>query len=91
MNAETSTQVFDVREAIADISSKLLSGHPQLPLLLRKVHSALKQDPDIVTILTNEERAIIIRGLEVQTKVKLVEIATPKKSKSLKSMTVDDI
>ena len=83
---------YDVREAIADISSKLAEGHPQIPLLLRKVHSALKADPDVVTILTDEERAVVIKGLEFQTKTKLIEVSTPApRKKALKSMTVDDI
>lgn len=82
---------FDVREAIAALSSSLTVGHPQLPSLLRKIHTTLKADPDVVTILSDEERATVIAGLEIQTRTKLAEVTTPKKSKSLKNMTLDDI
>lgn len=82
---------FELREAIADMATKLQEGHPQLPILLRKIHTILRDDPDTVTILSDEERAVVIAGLEKQTQIKLAEIAAPKKTKSLRSMTVDDI
>lgn len=82
---------FEVREAIASLSDMLTVGHPQLPTVLRKIHTALKSDPDVVTILSDEERARIIAGLEIQTRTKLVEVSAPKRSKSLKNMTLDDI
>lgn len=93
MIATTSVQslsnVDDIREKIADLQNKLLTSHPLIPSLLRTIHTQLKADPEVVTLLKDEEINSIINGLQYVTKVKLIEVSVPKK-KALKNLTADD-
>jgi hypothetical protein len=81
--------VDDIREKVAALQGHLLTAHPLIPTLLRTIHTQLKADPEIVTLMSEEEIKVIVSGLQYQTKVKLVEASTPKK-KSLKKMDLDD-
>lgn len=58
-----------IQMTIAELQNALLETHPEMPILLRKIHSHLKDDPEIVTLLTEEEIATVINGLKVQTNV----------------------
>lgn len=90
MNAPTQLgTVDDIREKIADLQGKLLAAHPLIPTILRTIHTQLKADPEVVTLLEDEEIKVIVNGLQHVTKVKLVEVAKPKK-KSLKTLDLDD-
>lgn len=70
----------------------LLTNHPQLPVLLRTIHSELKDDPELVTIYTDEDIGILVQGLMKHTGI---EIATSKPKASdrqkLKNITVDEL
>ena len=66
-------QAFEVREKLAQLEASLLEATPNMPSLLRDIHRTLKADPDVVTILTEEECSILVRGLKKQT---ATEIAT---------------
>lgn len=79
----------DVKEKIAQLQEHLLSAHPLIPTLLRTIHTQLKADPEIVTLLEEEETRTIVNGLQHVTKIKLIESTKPKK-KALKSLDVDD-
>lgn len=68
-----SDQAFEVREKLASLEEALLSSTPTMPTLLRSIHSLLKKDPDIVTLLSEDEMSILVQGLKKQTGV---EIAT---------------
>ena len=77
---------------ISELSASILAAHPQMPTLLRDIHSALKLDPDLVTILAPEEVAVIVRGLSIQTQTTITtSILSGSKGKSLKKVSVDDI
>lgn len=81
-----------VQEAIQDLSTKLISAHPEMPILLRKIHQQLKADPDIVTLLTEEEIGIIVNGLSKQTQTAIsTSISSGKKGKSIKSIGLADL
>ena len=80
---------FEIKEKIATLQAQLLSSHPLIPVLLRTIHQQLKADPEIVTLLEESEIKVIVNGLQHVTKVKLVEVAKPKK-KSLKNLDLDD-
>lgn len=86
------TQAEQVKMKIAELQQMLLSNHPQLPVLLRTIHSELKDDPSLVTIYSDEEIGIIVSGLIKHTGI---EIATSKPKASdrqkLKGITVDDL
>lgn len=79
---------------IAELQQKLLANHPQMPLLLREIHSVLKNDPAVVTLLKEEEISIIVNGLQKQTNTYLVQSMTSAKSsktKALKNTSAADL
>lgn len=86
------TPADQVKEAIISLQDKLLSAHPEMPVLLRKIHQKLKEDPEIVTLLDEEEIGIIVNGLSRQTQTTIsTSLATGKKGKSIKSLGLADL
>lgn len=81
--------VDDIREKIATLQNHLLTSHPLIPSLLRTIHTQLKADPEVVTLLAEEEIKVIVSGLQHVTKIKLSEVSKPKK-KSLKNLDLED-
>ena len=84
-NVSTDTsQAFQIKEKLARLEEALLAKTPGMPTLLRDIHTHLKRDPDVVTLLSEEECAILVQGLKKQT---ATEIATSAiKSKPKKAM-----
>ena len=83
---------FEVAEAIQDLSDKLLSQHPEMPHLLRKIHQTLKANPEVVTLLSEEQIGVIVNGLSRQTQTTIAtSLATGKKGKSIKSIGISDL
>ena len=81
-----------ISEKILQLKESLLSQHPQMPSLLRDIHKTLKENPDCVTLLSEEEVGVIVNGLKRQTQTEIATAAiksTPKKS--LKSLTLADL
>jgi len=80
---------------IAELETAILSAHPTLPTLLSQIHSNLKSDPDIVTLLDPAEVAVIVRGLEIQTKTtiasSIVKEGKGVDKKKLAQISLDDI
>lgn len=92
MNATPMTQAEQIHGKILEIEEALLSNNPGLPLMLRTIHTAIREDHDTVTILSEEEISILVRGLMKQTATVIASEATAKKAgKALKNMTADDI
>jgi len=81
---------FEIKEKIATLQAHLLSAHPLIPSLLRTIHTQLRADPEVVTLLDESEILTVVRGLQHQTGIKLSEVSKPKKP-SLKNMTLDDL
>lgn len=81
--------LYDIREKIASLQNHLLTAHPLIPSLLRTIHTQLKADPEVVTLLEESEIKAIVTGLQHVTKIKLSEVSKPKK-KSLKNLNLDD-
>ncbi len=77
-------QAFEVREKLVRLEKLLLDREPGLPTLLQDIHRNLKADPDIVTLLTDEECNIMVKGLLEQTKVSIA--TTVRKAKPRKAM-----
>jgi len=85
-------QAFEVREKLASLEAALLSGTPDMPSLLRDIHRTLKADPDVVTILSEEECSILVRGLKKQTATEIATKAVKKGGKkAMSKMTVGDL
>lgn len=86
---DTATQV---KEAILDLQSKLLSAHPEMPVLLRKIHQTLRSDPEVVTLLDEADIEVIVNGLSKQTQTVIAtSLATKRTGKTLKSIGVADL
>ena len=73
---------FAVKEAIANLSNLILESHPTLPVLLRTIHTQLNSDPELVTLLSEDEIGIIVKGLSKQTNTVINAIAAKPKSKT---------
>lgn len=89
------TQYEIISSRISELQSQILANHPQMPLLLREIHSTLKNDPAVVTLLKEEEIAIIVSGLEKQTRTYIAESMVNTKSTAkkaaLKNVTSADL
>lgn len=92
MSTNASTQAYQVKEKLAALEQALLSGTPNMPTLLRDIHSNLKSDPDLVTILSPEDCSVIVAGLKKQTNTVIATKAIKKSpKKALSKLTVDDL
>jgi hypothetical protein len=93
MNLDQQTQfnLAEVQETISELQSALLSAHPEMPIILRKIHTKLKADPAIVTLLTEDEIAQVINGLKVQTNVSLTSPKAAAKPKTASAKLKDII
>ena len=72
---------FQVQEKILALEESLLAGTPNMATLLRDIHRNLKQDPDCVSLLTEQECNIVAEGLKKQTSTELATKVTKKKPK----------
>lgn len=92
----SSDSLILIREKIGSLQSALLERHPRMPTLLQEIHTALRAQPENVTLLPEEDIAVIISGLQQQTNTFLAEAVTKSKGKAgttakLKAITEDDI
>jgi hypothetical protein len=76
---------FELKEKVADLQEALLSRHPRMPGLLREIHTALRAQPENVTLMTEEQIQIVVAGLMKQTGVEFAAAAT--KGSGAKSAT----
>lgn len=77
---------------IAELQTAVLQTLPNMPSLLREIHQNLRNDPEIVTLLTPPQVAIIVSGLSKQTQTTITtQVLSGSKGKSLKKISVDDI
>ena len=84
-------QAFEVQEKLAQLEASLLASTPNMAVLLRDIHRSLKADPDVVTILSEEECSILVRGLKKQTNTEIAVAAVKKKpKKAMSKMTTSD-
>lgn len=67
---------IELKEKVAALEAQLLEQHPKIPTLLREIWTTLKQYPENVTLATEEEIHVIVRGLEFQTKTFLADSVT---------------
>jgi hypothetical protein len=87
-----SDQAYEVKNKLAELEQSLLAGTPNMPTLLREIHRNLGRDPELVTMLTEEECSILVRGLKKQTNTEIATTAVKKaKTKSSKQLTLADL
>lgn len=77
---------------ISELQAAILGTLPNMPTLLREIHQNLRADPEIVTLLSPPEVAIIVSGLSKQTQTTITtQVLSGSKGKSLKKVSLDDI
>jgi len=87
---------YELAEKLSSLESLIKEKHPKMPGLLQEIHSALRQQPENVVLLSEEEIGVIVDGLQIQTGVSLATSTIAKSSKAgttarLKNVTVNDI
>lgn len=70
-------QVNIVRGKIAELQEALDTAIPGFPHILKDIHTHLRADEEVVTYLTEEEIAVIVKGLEKHSHI----VVTPAKAK----------
>lgn len=55
------------KNMLLELEDKLNSRIDNFPYLLRDIHQHLRKDPEVVTVLTDEEIGLIVRGLKTMT------------------------
>ena len=83
-----------IKQNIAAISQALLSNNPALPVLLTTIKRTLKNDPQLVTLLSEEDICAIVQGLDRQTGNYLANAMVKSKTsetKKLKNATAADL
>lgn len=85
---------FILKEKVAALSDSILAKHPTMPTLLREIHTLIRQYPEQVTLLAEEDIKTIVAGLQVQTMTSFAASVTkPAAAKSvtakIKSLGVD--
>ena len=83
--------LYTAREKIAEMEAALLASDPRMPYLLRDIKLILKKDPDVVTLLSEEDIAKIFRGLEVQTNTELVTTKPTVSKAKIAKLGLDDL
>lgn len=76
-------QTTELRIKVAELEAALLSAHPMIPVLLRTIHNQLKKDPEIVTLMTEEEIGVVVNALKVQTKTEITTTLAKQSSTSV--------
>ena len=79
-----------MQEKLASLEAALLEGTPNMPILLQDIHSHLRTDIELTSLISEEEVAIIVKGLSVQTNSVIAAKALKSESgkKALKNITV---
>lgn len=73
---EYSTETLTLKSNIASLRQALLDRHPQMPNLLQQIHRTLREYPEQVTLLEEEEIHQIVEGLKVQTGIQFAQSTT---------------
>ena len=67
---------FELAEKVLKLKELLLAKHPEMPNLLRTIHTTLRQYPESMTLASEEEIQTIVQGLMVQTGVEFALAAS---------------
>jgi hypothetical protein len=81
-----------VKGRIFELQEALEKATPNYTNILREIHNTLKNDPDVVTLLTEDEIGTITAALKQHKNVVITSEAVKKVSKKkLSSIDEDDI
>lgn len=82
--------VQHVQGKLAELQEALDEQVPGFAYILKDIHESLRADPEVVTILTDEEISVIVKGLERHAG-QVVVPAKAKKASSKKFAVPKDI
>ena len=80
-----------VKEKCLALETALSEQNPRMPILLREIHTILKSDPEVVTLLDESDIAIVVSGLKRQTNTEIATTTAKSKTKSVKSIGLADL
>jgi hypothetical protein len=85
-------QAEQIEMKIAELETAITSQHPQMSQYLKLIHMQLLKEPELVHIMTNEQRAVLISGLEKQAGITVFNATKPKKptAKSMATASLAD-
>lgn len=85
----------ELQQKIISLDQAVKQNHPAMESLLQTIHRNLDKDPELVHLLKEEDIAVIIAGLEVKTKTKIIDetvkSAASGRNKSLKNIGMEDL
>jgi len=84
------TPAEQVKAQIITLQEKLLAQAPDMPLLLRDIHNQLKKDPEIVTLISEDEVCAIVSGLKKQTATEIITAASKSKKAAKPKVNILD-
>jgi hypothetical protein len=84
-------QADQIREQILQLKSALETANPGMSSMLRTIHTNLRQDPAIVTLLTPEECGTIVAGLLKQTNTVIATAAVKSTKAKAAKISLDDL
>lgn len=84
---------YALQEKLIALDTALDAASPTMKGLLQDIHNNIKQDPEQVTLLSEEDISILVRGLKKQTATEITTTALKSKSstKALKNVTLADL
>lgn len=71
---------------LEELRTAIEANLPELPHVLKTIHTQLAQDPETVTLLTEEEIGLIVRGLVSHTDTTI--IPKPKRGSSKRTQPI---
>lgn len=85
------TPTEQLQSSILELQEALISANPGMPTMLRTIHKNLAADPAIVTLLSEDEIAIIVSGLMKHTATVIATTTKKVSSKKLAGISLDDL
>ncbi|PIQ02146.1 MAG: hypothetical protein COW76_01655 [Shewanella sp. CG18_big_fil_WC_8_21_14_2_50_42_11] len=76
---------------ILTLEEQLLEVSPLMPQTLRKIHTELAKNPQLIQPLTDEQIAVITKGLQKYTETEIITAKEKKRKPSLKKVTLNDL
>ena len=79
---------IEIKNQIAQLSAALTAGDPAIASHVATIYNNLKNTPESIHLLTDEEICSIVKGFETTSGNKLA--ATPAKSKAKAQLSISD-
>lgn len=82
----------ECKNKILSLQAVMIEETPKLPIVLGEIKRILIKNPEVATLLTEEEIGKLVAGLSMRANEKLAEaVVKSTRSKSVKNATVDDL